>query len=121
MACGRAELLRRIAVHFEVEAVGYDRDAVTIAEARRRAPELDLRVADAPPPGSFDLAVCVASSHALGGFPAALGALRELTSTGGLVLLGEGYWRREPSAEYLEALGGATPMSCPRTAIDGGL
>lgn len=108
VACGRAELLRRIAVRFVVEALGYDSDAATIAEARRRAPELDLRVADAPPPGPFDLVVCVASSHALGGLPAALGAMRELISAGGLVLLGEGYWRREPSAEYLEALGGAT-------------
>lgn len=113
VACGRGEILRRIAGRFEVEAVGYDNDAATIDEARRRAPGLDLRVADAPPPGPFDLSACVASSHALGGFPQALNALRELTRAGGRVLVGEGYWRREPSAAYLDALGGATADELP--------
>ena len=51
---------------------------------------------------------CVASSHALGGFPNALRGLRDLVEPGGQVLLGEGYWRREPTAAYLEALGGAS-------------
>jgi len=68
----------------------------------------DLQVRDRPPPGPFDLVVCIASSHAIGGFPAALGALRELTAPGGQVLLGEGYWRRPPSDDYLVALGDAS-------------
>jgi SAM-dependent methyltransferase len=88
VACGNAEVLRRI--------------------EQARAPGLELLVADEPPTGPFDLAVCIASSHALGGFPAALGRLRDLVSPGGQVLLGEGYWRRDPSPEYLDALGGAT-------------
>lgn len=33
---------------------------------------------------------------------------RVLVAPGGQVLLGEGYWRRPPSSEYLEALGDAT-------------
>jgi SAM-dependent methyltransferase len=108
VACGRAELLRRIAARWEVAAQGYDADADTIAEARRRSPELELRVADTPPLGPFDLVVCVASSHALGGFPEALSKLRGLVRDGGQVLLGEGYWMREPSPAYLQALGGAS-------------
>ena len=35
---------------------------------------------------------------------------------GGQVLLGEGYWRSEPSAEYLEALGGASADELPDRA-----
>src|SRR4029450_8338990 len=61
----------------------------------------------------FDLAICIASSHAVGGFPDALGALRELTAPGGQVLLGEGYWPRPPRTEYLEALGGASADELP--------
>ena len=41
------------------------------------------------------------------------GALRELVRPGGEVLLGEGYWRRPPSAEYLDALGGASADELP--------
>jgi SAM-dependent methyltransferase len=110
VACGTAEVLRRIAARWDVRAVGYDADAELIERARNAAPELELSVAEEPPPGPFDLVVCIASSHALGGFPVALERLRGL---GGQVLLGEGYWRREPSAEYLEALGGATRDELP--------
>jgi SAM-dependent methyltransferase len=106
VACGTAEVLRRIAARWEVDAIGYDSDAAQIEQAR--APGLELLVADEPPSGPFDLAVCIASSHALGGFPEALGRLADLVSPGGQVLLGEGYWRRDPSPEYLDALGGAT-------------
>jgi SAM-dependent methyltransferase len=110
VACGSGEVLRRIAARWEIAGTGYDTDAELIA---RGDPSLELLVADSPPPGAFDLTVCIASSHALGGFPAALARLRELTEAGGQVLLGEGYWRREPSPGYLEALGGATADELP--------
>jgi SAM-dependent methyltransferase len=109
VACGTAEVLRRIAARWGVEGTGYDQDAELIERARTAAPGLNLMVADQPPPGPFDLAVCIASSHALGGFPDALARLRELVTPGGQVLLGEGYWLREPTPEYLDSLGGATP------------
>jgi SAM-dependent methyltransferase len=106
VACGRAEVLGRIAERWDVEAIGYDIDAELIEGARR--PGLDLIVADEPPAGPFDLAVCIGSSHALGGFPDALARLHQLVRPGGQVLLGEGYWRTTPTPEYLDALGGAT-------------
>jgi SAM-dependent methyltransferase len=110
VACGRAEVLRRIAARWQIEGVGYDADAELLERAREASPDLDLRVAEQPPAGRWDLVVCIASSHAVGGFPQALGRLAEL---GDLVLLGEGYWRREPSPEYLEALGGASRDELP--------
>jgi SAM-dependent methyltransferase len=113
VACGTAEVLRRIAARWEVRATGYDTDAELIERARRGDPELELLVADHPPPGPFDLVVCIASSHAVAGFPAALRRLSELAVPGGQVLLGEGYWRREPTPEYLDALGGATRDELP--------
>ena len=105
VACGRAEVLRRVAERFDVEATGYDSDAALIESGPAG---LDLQVRDSPPSGPFDVVLCIAASHALGGFPDALGALRELVRPGGELLLGEGYWRRPPSAEYLDALGGAS-------------
>jgi SAM-dependent methyltransferase len=110
VACGRAEVLRRVAERFEVEAMGYDTDAALIGSG---PPGLDLQVRGSPPPGPFDVVLCIAASHALGGFPDALDALRELVRPGGEVLLGEGYWRRSPSAEYLDALGGASADELP--------
>ncbi len=124
VACGRAEVLRRVAERFDVEAIGYDTDAALIDSG---PPGLDLQGRDSPPPGPFDVVLCIAASHALGGFPDALGALRELVRPGGELLLGEGYWRRPPSADYLEALGGASADELPdyrglmRAAEDAGL
>jgi SAM-dependent methyltransferase len=98
---GRGEVLRRVAARWDVRASGYDSDP-TLVEGT------SLEVRDSPPPGPFDLVICIASSHAIGGFPDALGALRDLAAPGGLMLLGEGYWRRPPSDEYLAALGDAS-------------
>jgi hypothetical protein len=49
--------------------------------------------------GAFDLVASVGS-------PAQLSSLAGLVRPGGLVLYGNGYWRSEPSQEYVDALGG---------------
>jgi SAM-dependent methyltransferase len=124
VACGRAEVLRRVASRYDVEPAGYDADAALVESAPA---ELNVTVADRPPDSTFDLVICIASSHALGGFPDAMGALHDLVEPGGQVLLGEGYWRRPPAPEYLDALGGATAGELPdypglmRAAEDAGL
>jgi SAM-dependent methyltransferase len=110
VACGRGEVLRRVAERWDVSGAGYDSDPALVEHA---PPGLDLEVRDSPPAGPFDLVICIASSHALGGFPDALGVLRELTEPGGEVLLGEGYWRQPPSDAYLSALGGASADELP--------
>lgn len=122
--CGSAELLLRVLETFPgATGVGVDpdRDAMQAGreEAARRVPgrepELIAATAEAAGlvPGTFDLVVNVAASHAHGGFPVALGELRGLARVGGQVLLGEGYWAAPPSAEFLEALGGATADELP--------
>jgi ubiquinone/menaquinone biosynthesis C-methylase UbiE len=55
----------------------------------------------------FDVAICMGSTHALGGLHETLDTLRKCVKKGGYVLIGEGYWKQQPSNEYLEALGGA--------------
>jgi SAM-dependent methyltransferase len=110
VACGRGEVLRRVAARFDISGIGYDRDPALLGPAQ---PGIEFEVRDSPPAGPFDLVVCIASSHAVGGFPEALGALCELVEPGGQVLLGEGFWRRPPSAAYLAALGAAGPEELP--------
>lgn len=106
--CGKAELLIRFAERWNARAVGVDMNPAFLAEARKRAAgraELELiesPMADARfEPGSFALAICVGSVHVFGDLPQALAALRALLVPGGRLLLGHGYWQREPDPEYL--------------------
>ena len=107
--CGNGEmLLRTLRSHPGARGLGIDLDADAVAAARRRARDLPARfeVCDAASvQNSFEAVINVASSHAHGGFPAAVPALRAL---GRVVLYGEGFWARPPSRDFLAALGGAT-------------
>ena len=115
VGCGRGELLARIAARHPVRTEGVEPAREWAAAARERvdvvheAPldELDLER------GAYDLVACVASSHAFGSWRAALRGLARLARPGGLGLVGEGFWRRPPSAGYLERLGGASAGELP--------
>ena len=106
--CGSGEmLLRALRRHPGSRGVGVDLDADAIAEARRRAADLPVRfeVRDAAAiDGTYDAVINVASSHVHGGFPAAVEALSDWSP---VILYGEGFWQRTPTADFLVALGGA--------------
>ena len=51
--------------------------------------------------GAFDLACCLGASWVLAGHRGTLQALSRAVRPGGLVLVGEPFWRTEPPAEYL--------------------
>ena len=93
--CGSGEiLLRTLKTHPSARGLGVDLDADAIAEARHRANGSSARfeVRDAAAiEGRFDAVINVGSSHAHGGFPGALTALRDLAP---VALYGEGFWRR---------------------------
>src|SRR3954451_14717444 len=99
LGCGKGDLLARIASRYDVDAVGIDRDAQLLAEV---PPGINVIVADIETwnrgRGAFDLVASVGS-------PAQLSSLAGLVRPGGLVLYGNGYWRSEPSFEYLEVFG----------------
>jgi hypothetical protein len=100
LACGKGDLAGRLDDR-SCAGLGIDLSPELLAEARRRAPgwhfvEGDVTAFETPE--RFDVAA------SLGG-PASLEQLRALAAPGGHVLYGEGYWRRPPSQEYLEALG----------------
>lgn len=114
VGCGRAELLLRIIDRHGCSGIGVDNSPLVMAlgeaERARRLPDAacELRCAsfDAGefPTHDLDLVCCVGSTHAVGGYAAALEAFKELAKPGGLVLVGEGYWRKEPDAAYLAFL-----------------
>jgi SAM-dependent methyltransferase len=112
--CGSgAVLIRAVRAHAGARGLGVDLDADAIADARRQSQGLpvEFEVRDAATlAGEFDALLNVASSHVHGGFPAALASFRALAP---VVLYGEGYWRRRPTPEFLDALGGATEDELP--------
>jgi SAM-dependent methyltransferase len=114
-ACGKGELLVRLAERWGVRGTGVDRSPYEIAVARERAAarapgaELTFIEGDAavhpPELASVDLAVCLGASWIWGGYRGTLAALRGFARPGGLILAGEPHWRREPDPAYLAAAG----------------
>jgi len=99
LGCGKGALLERLRSS-NVRGVGIDSSRELLEEARVRSPDSEFVEADVTTfatPDRFDLAISVGS-------PATLAQLAALVDPGGLVLYGQGYWRREPSSGYLAAL-----------------
>lgn len=126
LGCGRAQLLLLLTERFGLTATGVDLDAEALAKATagERLRLVHQPAAEFQSAILFDLAICIGSSHALDGLAPALARLRELTKPGGYVLLGEGYWKKEPEQSYLDAYGGSRDellslpqiVECARTA-----
>jgi cyclopropane fatty-acyl-phospholipid synthase-like methyltransferase len=118
LGCGKAEVLIRIVERYpDVRATGLDLSSFVLAEARRQAeqrvPEAKVTLLEqdvreyAPDPGAFDLVVSTGGVSFRGGVGGTLAVLSGFVASGGKLLFGEGYWREEPSKEYLVALGAA--------------
>ena len=97
LGCGKGALLRWLASRAPIDGTGVD-----LHPGTRPIPGVRLVAGDArsfpAEPGSFDL---VCSVGAVSG----IGDLAALARPGGLVLLGNGYWRQPPGDDYLRALG----------------
>lgn len=110
IGCGKADLLLLLLARGAGSAVGVEFCPGFAAEARERAaarlPGADLAVVEVDgkdydgEPGSFDLAACVGASWIFGGRDGTLDALARWTRPGGIVLSGEPFWMRPPTAEY---------------------
>ncbi|MER7052665.1 class I SAM-dependent methyltransferase [Streptomyces sp. NPDC000351] len=131
LGCGGGEwLLRALAEHPGLTAEGVDTSETALAHAREAAARLGVRdrlvlhredATRFTAPHRFDLVLCVGSTHAFGGLPATLAAARGHLAPGGRVLVGDGYWESEPSAEAVEMLGDLTdlPTTLDRVVADG--
>lgn len=131
LGCGGGEwLLRALDMRPGTRAVGVDLAESSLAHARRTALQrgveerLVLHHQDAArfaAPHAFDLVLCVGATHAFGGLLPTLAAARTHLAPGGRVLVGDGFWEREPSPEAVEMLGDLTdlPTTLDRVVADG--
>lgn len=115
VGCGKGEMLIQIVERYQARGVGVDPNPVYLEEARWRAhdrvPAGSLQFHQATmaefkaEPESYDAVLCVGATQAFGGYRDALRALRGMVRDGGLIVVGEWYWKRTPAPGYLEALG----------------
>jgi SAM-dependent methyltransferase len=118
VGCGAGELLVLIKNHHPgLKTIGIEPSPPWAAAARERGVDMvhEMPVDDVVmAPESFDLVGNIASSHAIGTWDEALRVQFGWARPGGLSLVGEGFWAREPSDSYLrDALGGATRDELP--------
>ncbi|MFZ0890474.1 MAG: methyltransferase domain-containing protein [Candidatus Binataceae bacterium] len=106
VGCGKAWLLRRWAGRFDIRATGLEINPHFAAEARARSAaeglEGRIRIVEGPAsefgaqPASFDLALCIGASFALGGMEKAVTWMVPQVTAGGMVAIGDLYAKRLP-------------------------
>jgi len=116
IASGKAEFIIRLAEQYHIDGIGVDLSPYFVSDAntkqQQRMPNARLRFVEMDgadyepkPRESFNLVACIGASWIYGGHRGTLKALKEMAAPGGWVIVGEPYWRREPTAEYLEVIG----------------
>ena len=112
IACGKGEMLARLAERYEVSGVGVDISPYFVADTEQKLQErvpgarieiLNMDGADYRHGQSFDLAMCIGASWVYKGHRGTLRALKAMTKPGGLVLVGEPFWLKAPDEAYLAA------------------
>lgn len=111
LGCGWGELLLRGVARTYNRATGVDSDPAALDRGRRAARERGLadRVEFVEEKaeswrGTADRAICIGSSHTLGGTKAMLGALATVVPRG-RVLIGDGCWSVPPTPAALDLFG----------------
>ncbi|RCS53093.1 class I SAM-dependent methyltransferase [Bremerella cremea] len=115
IACGKGLFLMRMAEAYEIRGTGIDISPFFIAAAQQRfqtqAPAADITFQQIdgadfkPDQHSLDLASCLGASWIFGGHANTLAALTSMVKLGGWVIVGEPFWKQEPTQEYLAACG----------------
>ncbi|WP_327328753.1 methyltransferase domain-containing protein (plasmid) [Streptomyces sp. NBC_01210] len=121
LGCGGGEwLLRALATSPRLRAEGVDISEDALAQAREAASSLGVQerlvlhhqaAADFASSHPFDLVLSVGAAHAFGGLLPTLAAARKHLAPGGRVLVGDGFWEKEPSPEAVEMLGDFTDLA----------
>jgi SAM-dependent methyltransferase len=126
LACGTGEMLCTWARDHQVTGTGVDISTVFIGRARTRAAELGVDgqvsfthgdaagyVADVP----AGIAACIGATWIGGGAPGTVELLRRSLLPGGIMLIGEPYWRIAPpdqaTVEGCDAIGSADFLPLP--------
>ena len=108
LGCGSGEMLCTWARDFQIRGLGLDMSPLFTGQAKRRAEELGVadRVefihADAAgyiSDEKVDLAACVGATWIGGGVAGTIALLAKSLKPGGIILVGEPYWRRLPPTD----------------------
>jgi len=112
IACGKGELLTRLAERYGISGIGVDISQYFVADAeqklRERVPDaqtqiLNMNGTDYSPDQLFDLAMCIGASWVYKGHRGTLSALKSMTKPDALILVGEPFWLKDPDDAYLLA------------------
>jgi len=112
IACGHAEMLVGFVERYGVTGVGVDLSPYASRRAREkiaaRVPHADVTLVEGrgeeyAPDAPFDVVCCVGASWIWNGAVGTLRALKAFAKPGGLLVVGEPYWRQAPAPEYLAA------------------
>ena len=112
IACGKGELLTRLAERYEISGIGVDISPYCVTDAaqklRERVPGAQIQIlnmdgADYSPDQLFDLAMCIGASWVYKGHRATLSTLKTMTKPDALILVGEPFWLKDPDDAYLVA------------------
>jgi cyclopropane fatty-acyl-phospholipid synthase-like methyltransferase len=134
LGCGKAEALRRVVERYDAHGIGVDISPFALAQARAASMELrhgtlQLMEADAlayRADTPFDAVLAIGPGWEHDNFEALVRQLYPHAAPGGLLLIADGFWRTDPSSEYLSLLGASrdemgTHAGNVRTAIGLGL
>jgi SAM-dependent methyltransferase len=114
IACGKGEILARLAERYEISGVGVDLSPYFVTDTERRLKErvprtkieiLNMDAADYSADRLFDVTMCIGASWVYEGHKGTLSALKSMTKLGGLILVGEPFWMQKPDEAYLAAEG----------------
>ena len=116
IACGKGELLIRLAELFNISGIGVDISPYFIKDCEDRKNKrisnsdikfLEMDGAEYKPEKDelFDLTICIGASFVYKGFLETIDALKKMTKPGGMIIIGEPYWSKEPDDEYLKISG----------------
>lgn len=116
IACGKGEFLIRLVELYDISGVGVDISPYCIRDClekyQNRTPNSDIEFIEMDGARykpetyeSFDLAMCIGATWVYGGYRGTIQALKKMTKPGGLIMVGEAFWLKEPNEEYLKASG----------------
>ncbi len=113
IACGKAELLCRVVERWEARGIGVELSPYWVKDARAKVAERDLQdrieIVEGDgakfknPPESFDATSCLGASWIWGTHAGTIAALAQWTMPGGTIVVGEPFWKTDPSPEHLQA------------------
>lgn len=118
LGCGKGAWVKAIAAKYGCESIGVDRSPSLVAAAR----DPNVKVGDAKDflAGTWDAIACIGASHIFGDAESTVAAIVPHLAPGGRLVLGEGYWRREPDPEYISPPSAARATSstpCPSSSV----